>query len=180
MTCNLSDLMFFSELSILNMNIRYHVTIIVVLELDHFRSRSIWYVEVWELKLYFYPSAGGWKKKKHCVHKLHRVYQGINTRGWYIWNSNPLVTQIQPHRTRIIQPHRTTKSIPVPGDAEACSHQPIGWAGRTIQHYNAMCILWCERAVQLLGVDLFCTENVASSNPTQQRQIAATAATARC
>ena len=30
-------------------------------------NTCIWYVEVWELKLYFYPSAGGWKnysKKK--------------------------------------------------------------------------------------------------------------------
>ena len=30
-------------------------------------ATCIWYVEVWEPELYFYPSAGGFKKKQNDV-----------------------------------------------------------------------------------------------------------------
>ena len=35
-----------------------------LLQRERSLNRNIWCVEVWELKLYFYQSAGGWKKKK--------------------------------------------------------------------------------------------------------------------
>ena len=59
-------------------------------------TTCMWYVEVWELQLYFYPSAGGFKKKKKkgvCQFTLHRVahegwllccYRCVSCRGKFL------------------------------------------------------------------------------------------------
>ena len=53
-------------------------------------TKCIWYVEVWELKLYFYPSAGGLQKKtktktktSHRKRRLYRLVPGTNQKKLY-------------------------------------------------------------------------------------------------
>ena len=104
-------------------------------------TACIWYMEVWELKLYFYPSAGGFKKKKE-----KKLYENTASEppcsSLTLW-AHPDLSEPSTHNLEILLPQPGPTKNPEP-------HKPPTTCDENITRYTVRDRCWNNMIIKNL------------------------------